>query len=511
MQSVAKQIRKSSIDSRHSKSSSSTGWQTISVSDTTAQQSQAETQVLSELDSPLPSAIDEEPTTVEDQRLKQLFRNLSINDQLILYNEFRLLPQACNALWRAKYKKLDFRELEKKLSGGSLCYFLNYMMDHFKYVYFQADRLQANLNVLEKAGVKTLNSVQHCELLLEPSGTRSASDSECESVSFLRSKLIKGGDGEGDVATERNSFTMAQWPLHALPKLLRNLRRLKVHCDVQVHFIEHFENLQQLILYAYISQTALTGILERCTHLKRFFLKADTKNLHIHNIGKCQELQDISLPTRIFHMEREAVMALPDLQLLELTHCERDPNETLECLRFVLDEQRTANIEIMQLDCSCFDGPRWMRQVGLRQCSRLRGLVLINCQFNDREIADLEMPAVQKYLVFSSCHDLKEYQLLDMVKRCPKLCELYLIDCPQLTGQVLHGIYRIRRSETVDFPLNIVLSRCNQLREDYQKMYANYWYFKLPFIKVERMQEENRAIEDIQIFFYKKDQDMPSH
>ncbi|XP_068159280.1 uncharacterized protein [Drosophila tropicalis] len=510
MKNVAKQIRKPSTDSRHSKSSSSTGWQTIAVSEI-AQQSQAGTQVLSEADLSLLNAIDEEPTTEEGQKLKQLFQNLSISDQLILYNEFRLLPQACNALWRSKYKKLDFRKLEKNLSGGSLCYFLNCMMDHFKYVYFQADRLQANLNVLEKAGVKSLNNVQHCELLMMPSGTRSPSDSETESVSFLKSKLSKHCDGEGDVAKEKTKCNMAQWPLHALPKLLRNLRRLKIYCDVQVHFIEHFKSLQQLILYAYISQTALTGILERCTHLKRLFLKADTNNLHIHNIGKCRELQDISLPTRLFNEERERVMALPDLQLLELTHCERNPDVTLECLRFILEQQRAADVEILQLDCRCFDGPHWMQFVGLKHCTRLRGLVLINCQFNDREIAELEMPAIQKYLVFSSCHDLKEYQLLDMIKRCPNLCELYLIDCPQLTGQVLQGIYRIRRSETADFPLNIVLSRCKQLRDDYQKTYDNYWYFKLPFIKVERMQEENRAIEDIQIFFYKKDQAMSSH
>ncbi|XP_030380724.1 uncharacterized protein LOC115628688 isoform X2 [Scaptodrosophila lebanonensis] len=423
---------------------------------------------------------------MERHVLKNIVSKLPVSDQLALYRSHKLVPEACTTLWRNTHKRLDFRTVEKDLCGKDLAYFLCTMVDDFKYVYFTAERLQENLNVLEKSGVKALNSVQHCELLVgvEPPVKRHR------------------GNGDQFEGTLPGAPSMAQWPLHALPKLLRNLRRLKVYCDVQVHFIEQFPQLEFLVLDAQVSQSALTGVLERCSKLKRIFVKSDAQPLDVRRIGRCKQMQDVSLPVTIFNASRSFIIELPQLQLLELTSNEEHRELAIESMRYVV-EHKAADMEIVQLDCAFLGGPFWIRDAELQRCTRLRGLVLINCRFNDREIVELNMPRVHKYLVFSGCHDLKEYQLLDMLKMCPGLCELYLIDCPLLSGKVLQGIYRIRRSENTDFPISVVLSRCNAIRDDYQRLYASYWYFKLGTIKLERMAEENRPIEDIQLFFYK--------
>jgi len=84
---------------------------------------------------------------------------------------------------------------------------------------------QENLNTLERAGVKSLNSVQRCELLVMDEKSR------LEDKTLDHSAI---GDSSG-------AKGIAQWPLHALPKLMRNVRRLKAHCEIQVHFVEHFQ------------------------------------------------------------------------------------------------------------------------------------------------------------------------------------------------------------------------------------------------------------------------------
>ncbi|XP_023166632.2 uncharacterized protein LOC111596586 [Drosophila hydei] len=433
------------------------------------------------------------------RKLRQLIIKLPMGDQIVLYRNHQEVQQVCDSIWRSTHKRLDFRQLDQELSGDSLSYFLNNMMDNFRYVYFTADRLQENLNVLERAGVKSLNNVQHCELLLSQEPTPKA-----------KSKRQQRDTGAGDaglgrvvgIAAVLGGSMMPQWPLHALPKMLRNLRRLKVHCEVQVHFIEQFPQLELLVLNGEVAQSALTGILERCKQLKRLFIKCKTAPPSLQGITGCHRLQDISLPMVLFMQAREQVLALPALHLLELTFAGQNPEMTIDCLRYVLDAKSTV-IEIVQVNCASFDGPHWLRDAGLGRCSRLQGLVLNNCCFHDREITELNMPRVENYLVLSGCPDLKEYQLLDVIKKCPSLSELYLIDCPQLTGKVLHGIYRIRCSEKLDYPISIILSRCDTISKDYQDTYADYWYFKLPVLKLDRLLEENRPIEDMQLFFYK--------
>ncbi|XP_064537237.1 uncharacterized protein LOC135427605 isoform X1 [Drosophila montana] len=432
------------------------------------------------------------------RQLRQLIIKLSMGDQIVLYRSHQEVQQVCDSIWRSTHKRLDFRQLEQELSGEPLGYFLNNMMDHFRYVYFTADRLQENLNVLERAGIKSLNNVQHCELLL--------SQEPVPKQKTKRQREAGAGDaGLGRVvgiAAVLGGSMMPQWPLHALPKMLRNLRRLKVHCEVQVHFIEQFPQLELLVLNGDVAQSALTGILERCKQLKRLFIKCKKAPPNLHGISTCNRLQDISLPMTLFLQARDQVLALPALHLLELTVGGQKPEMAIECLRYVL-ELKANVIEIVQMNCACFEGPYWMREAGLGRCGRLQGLVLNNCYFHDREINELNMPRVENYLVLSGCPDLKEYQLLDMIKKCPTLSELYLIDCPLLTGKVLHGIYRIRCSEKLDYPVSIILSRCDTISKDYQDTYADYWYFKLPVLKLDRLLEENRPIEDMQLFFYK--------
>jgi len=216
--------------------------------------------------------------------------------------------------------------------------------------------------------------------------------------------------------------------------------------------------------------------------LTRLFLKFDCDTLSLKSIDKCRKLRDFSLPTRLFARQKDLVMKLTDLRLLELTHCQNDSQLTLECLECVLG-QRPDSVDLIQMECKGFEDPKWIKQVGLDRCSKIRGLVLSNCHFCDREICQLSFPKVQKYIALSSCHDIKEYQVLDMVRQCPGLNELYLIDCPQLSWKVLQGIYRIRKSENLSYPITVVLGQCTELQEVYQTMVCTLFYF-LEFLLV---------------------------
>lgn len=394
------------------------------------------------------------------RKLRLLVHKLPMGDQLMLYRNHQYIQKVCDSIWRNTHKRLDFRLVEQELSGEPLSYFLNIMVDNFRYVYFTAERLQENLNVLERAGVKALNNVLHCELLMTPEQPPKR-PRENGSGDASQGRIV-------GIAAVLGGAMMPQWPLHALPKMLRNLRRLKVHCDVQVHFIEQFSMLELLVLHGDVAQSALTGILERCKHLKRLFIKSQKVPPNLQGIASSHHLEDISVPMPLFQSARDQVLALPELHLLELTGGREFPVLTIECIRFVID-QKAQDVEIFQLNCGCFDGPYWLRETGLGRCQRLQGMVLNQCCFKDREISELHMPRVEKYLVLSGCSDLKEYQLLDIIKLCPNLSELYLIDCPLLTGKVLYDIYRIRCSEKLEYPISIILSRCDSLSNEYQE------------------------------------------
>ncbi|XP_017094406.2 uncharacterized protein [Drosophila bipectinata] len=433
------------------------------------------------------------PNDPDRQMLYKIFQKLSVAEQVVLHRTVRFLPDACSIHWRNTCRKLDFRVLSEELPvERHRNYMLAQMAEHYRSVSFVAHRLQENLNILERAGVKSLNGVQRVELLL------------LEGEDSLPLELVKDESHAGGDAKPKG---VAQWPLHALPKLMKNVKRVKAQCDIQVHFVELFTDLELFILYGSISQSALTGIFERCQQLQRLFLKFNDRNysqkLSLKSIRKCTMLRDLSVPVSLFNRHKELLIDLQQLHLLEMTHCDKNVPLAIECMRYVIN-QRAEAIEQVQLDCKCFAKKHinWMQEVGLERCTGLRGLVLVNCVFGNREICQMTLPCVQKYIALISCKEIKEYQVLDMVRLCAGLSELYLIDCPQLTWRMLQGLYRIRRDENLSYPLTVVLGRCPTLRKDYQTMYSNYWFFKRSYIKIDRIQGESRPIEDIQIFFY---------
>ncbi|ALC49819.1 CG31819 [Drosophila busckii] len=458
------------------------------------------------------------------RKLRAVLNKLSLSDQLELYRYQQELRPVCDHMWRKQHKRLDFRSVERNLQGEPLSYFLNRMSENYRYVYFTADRLQENLNVLETAGIKALSNVKHCELFLSQKAEQKPPKPEDEQQQPLHVMLPPSASqcGAGDAGLGRapgpgrvvglaavlGGAMMPQWPLHALPKMLRNLKRLKVHCEVQVHFIEQFPMLELLVLHGEIAQSALTGILERCKKLKRLFIKAPRPPSHLQGIASCRRLQDISLPLVLFNQVSDQIMPLPNLHLLELHFgtLAHSPPLLIDSMRYVL-QHSSKSVEIMQLNCKHFESPYWMREAGLDCCRQLQGLVLYNCRFDDREISELNMPRVESYLVLSNCPDLKEYQLIDIVKRCSRLNELYLIDCPLLSGRILQGIYRIRQSEKIDYPINIILSHCDAISKEYQEAYTDYWQFKLDVLKLDRLLREHHIMEDLQIFFHKNQTD----
>ncbi|EDW00179.1 GH12725 [Drosophila grimshawi] len=386
---------------------------------------------------------------------RQHIVRLSIAEQVAIYRTNEAMRPLCDSVWRRSHKRLDFRQLERELSGEPLSFFVNHMMDNYRSAYFIADRLQENLNVLERAGVRALINVHHCKLLLSSSESqRQNDDGDAQQV---RVAAVLGG------------ALMPQWPLHALPKILCNLRRLKVHCDVQVHFIQQFPQLEQLMLCGNVSQSALTGILERCKQLDHLFIKCPEPTFSLHGIINLSKLQDLSIPMSMFLDIHEKVLSLPELHYLELTKGGQNSEElTIECLGHML-QIRPNDIEIVRLNCSRFKGSDWMRELDLQRCGRLQGLVLNNCRFHERKICNMNMPYVANYLVLSGCPDLSDSQLVDMIKKCSHLSELYLIDCPLLNGQVLYEIYRIRHNLKLDYPLSIILDQCELIKTEYQK------------------------------------------
>ncbi|KAH8274230.1 hypothetical protein KR018_010016, partial [Drosophila ironensis] len=411
-----------------------------------------------------------------------ILKKMKMDDQITLRRCLGLLPMISNDLWRTNYWTLDFRILYQELPEESQRnYLLSHMANHYTNVYFVATRLQDNLNTLEQAKVRALSKVERLELWVPD---------DLNTGKYTKSEKY-----------------MPQWPLHALPKLLRNVRRLKIRSDVDVHFIEHFPLLELVMIYGSISQTALTGIFERCHRLRRLFLrvKCCPENLTLKSIRKCPKLRDVSVPMVLFAHYKELVIGIKGLRMLELTLLDSNVKRTLDCMRYIIN-QKYELVEQVQVDCRIFakNYIDWMCKVGLERCDKLRGLVLVNCTFGNREISELGVPIVHKYIVLYSCYDIKEYQVMDMVRRCPNLSELYLIDCPQLSWKLLQGLYRQRRAYGIGFPLSVVLGQCPVMRADYQTMYSNYWCFKKAYIKIERVQDDSKIIEDMQIFFYPK-------
>ncbi|XP_030374434.1 uncharacterized protein LOC115624002 [Scaptodrosophila lebanonensis] len=404
----------------------------------------------------------------------KILSKLSVPEQLALCKDFKRLPDACTAVWRQSYRRLDFQNAKKELTGPNLEYFLQTMQGYFRHVYFTCEHLQQELNLLERAGIKQMVGVEQCEVRYAPAGMASA---------------------------DLSKKPPPQWPLQALPRLMRNLRRLKVHCPVEVGFIEQFAQLEYLSLYGEVAQQALTAIIAGCLQLKRLHLPRSAESLQVTGIRKCKCLRDLALPVAVFNKGNVEIQTLEQLKFLELRQTS-DLEATLTAMCTVI-RQRASQIEVIQVNCRYFGGPHWMRQLEMHRCRRLNGLVFVDCKFADVNMVTLGMPRVKKYAVFCQCDDLKDYQLLDFVKRCPALAELYLIGCPALTCRVLNDLYKVRHSEKLERLLKVSMSGCDGVWNEYEKNYDEYWFSKLAVIRVERLKQEDRNITDVQFFFYK--------
>ncbi|EDW40097.1 GL14078 [Drosophila persimilis] len=123
-------------------------------------------------------------------------------------------------MWHASAKRLDLRYLNQELPRPmDQLLFMGDMQKSFKCVVLDVDRTVDNLKALETAEVGDMSSVQECHVMLKG--------------------LSPATGAQGDTAqTSSCRVTFSEWPMHSLPKLMVNLRRLHLYCNVQVHFIE---------------------------------------------------------------------------------------------------------------------------------------------------------------------------------------------------------------------------------------------------------------------------------
>ncbi|XP_068155391.1 uncharacterized protein [Drosophila tropicalis] len=407
-------------------------------------------------------------------RIRNVLSKLSIRDQLRLEQNYRDIPKTCTSVWRTHEKHLDLRNIESKLSGNSLRTFLKAMWRDFHHVYFHSDRLQEELNILESAGIDSLPGVQYAEI-------------SC--------------NGE-----QTKKYYPPQWPLHALPKLLRGLRRLKIHSPVHVCFIEQFPKLEYLTLYDEVNTIAMRAILDggsrRLKHLH--FLGKHTSH-QLQGVSKCGSgLKDLVITVETFLSSWEEILLLPELLVLELR-----PNEniarTIEALSHVV---RTSGQQIksLQINCQLLDSPlsNCLGQLNLsKHCHHFGGLVLTQCRFDGMDIRALQLPPVHGYAVFCQCSDLKNYQLIDFIKSsCAKLREVILIKCPLLTQGLIDEIYKIRSSEhATTSPLIIKLDNCPNLWTYYEANFIDFWHRKQNVLRVEKMQRSFCPNENVQFLF----------
>ncbi|EDW81019.1 uncharacterized protein Dwil_GK11243 [Drosophila willistoni] len=407
-------------------------------------------------------------------RISNVLSKLSIRDQLSLEQNYRDIPKTCTSVWRAHEKHLDLRNIEGRLSGDSLKIFLQAMWRDFHRVYFDSDRLQEELNILESAGIDSLPGVQYAEI---------------------------SWNGE-----QTKKYYPPQWPLHALPKLLKGLRRLKVHSPVQVCFIEQFPKLEYLTLYDEVNTIAMRAILDGgCKRLKHLHFLGKHTDHQLQGVSKCgSQLKDLVFTVETFLSSWEEILLLPELLVLELR-----PNEnvarTIEAMSHVV-RTKGQQIKSLQINCHLLDSPLsdCLGQLNLKEhCHHFGGLVLTQSRFNDMDISALKLPPVHGYAVFCQCSDLKNYQLIDFIKSsCAKLREIFLINCPLLTERLIDEIYKIRSSEhATTSPLVIKLDDCPNLWTYYEKNFTDIWQRKQNVLRVEILQRSFCPNENVQFLF----------
>ncbi|SPP78149.1 Hypothetical predicted protein [Drosophila guanche] len=388
---------------------------------------------------------------------------LDNGDQKMVSQNHEQLPSVCSQLWHADAKLVDLRclKLDMRRAKEQLVS-LNAMKKELKTLYFDVEFLQHSLQALERVGIATLDSVEECYLILQP-------------------KDLGTGD-EGEFPHNCVCAVYDEWPLHSLPKLMENLRRLRKYSA---------------------AFSAMTDVFQRCRLLKHLYIKADSDTpLDLSGVVKCPIIEGISVPVSMFAIQRELLVGCPHQHLIELSHCGRKSGLTVDCLNTIFGLKSEA-IEAIQMDCSWLEsGAQSLAAMAMGRCTHVRSLVLGNCDFWDVAIEGLDLPQVQRYIGLDRCHNLTNEQVLDMVRQCPQLREFYVVQGALLTGELLHGIYRMRIENDPGYPLTFILRHCTKLVESYNTMFSEYWAGKQDIVRVKHAEDDIKPIADVQLFFH---------
>ncbi|BFF90280.1 uncharacterized protein DMAD_08833 [Drosophila madeirensis] len=409
-------------------------------------------------------------SSMEAQALAEvqtIIKKLDVSKQVILGRVYKNVPDACNAIWKSEYNCLDLQKMELKLRGSDLQTFIQKMFADFRGAHFRCQQLQDELNILDQAGIRELPNVKRCEITW---GT----------------------------AMQRRTNTFPQWPFHALPALMRNLRCLEIHSPLEVCFIEGFKQLQELRFHGEVETWVLKGILASGLPLRLLhFLGSHSPD--IKGISQCQQMENLMINQSVFLANKEEIFSLPQLHILEikkLTECK----DTMKNLRHIIRE-REEYLRIFRLNCSFISSAQQLIPLELHRCRCMDGLELIDCNFGNQEMLSLGLPVTHKHAVFCNCSNLLEDQVLDFIQANSKLRQLVFIHCPSLTEELLSKIYKLRRHEKKSFPLKIKFKGSPDIWEAYKKNFRSFWSDRVDVLQVERFKKDYNPLQHVQFLF----------
>ncbi|ALC46494.1 CG14316 [Drosophila busckii] len=369
--------------------------------------------------------------------IRGVLDKLSLEEQVEVRRNSEELRETLVSLWRENCKHLDLQALQSQLLDQSLKQFMRRMRRHFRSVSLQGAQLQEQLNLLDRCGIKELPNVRQC----------------CIAWS----------------SSNRALSNVTQWPLHALPKLLSRLRSLELELPLQVKFVEQFTELKHLTLHASVNEHILGSIFTGCKCLTRLKLLGEQYE-SIAGIADCKQLRQLTLPVASFNASSAfEILELPQLQALELLLTKADAEAIMAAATLVL-QQRAQQLEYLQLNAQRMQqAADWLPQLQLRRCKQLETLALLNCQFAAANLHELYLPHYCSSAMFSHCQDMQDEQLLDFVRSSAQLTQLHLINCSQLTGQLLYDLYKLRASKLCELsPLCLHLRDCPNIEAEFQ-------------------------------------------
>lgn len=398
-----------------------------------------------------------------------ILKKLTIQEQAFITQKYKKVPQGLIALWKKDYTRLELGKMQWQLRGENLHCFLKLMRVHFQSAHFRCEQLQEELNILEKAGIGELPQVSSC--------------------------VINRGNS---VEWEKNP-NFQQWPFHALPRLLTNLSELQIFSPIYACFIDQFKKLETLKIHDGISKSAMKAIMESDIPLQT--LHFYSKRLHIlKGISMRTHLENLMVNLNTFQKCREEIVQLPNLLDVQI-YDTSDPEETLQALIFLIDRS-TIIMKRFRLNCGFMFHSECLKQLNLKRCCALHELHLVNCQFDYEDIAKLNLPVSQSYAAFFNCPDLTDVQLLDFYKSCPNLKQFILGSCPQLTGELLHNVLKVRSDDDYKPAFLFMVTDCPILWNSYQEN-EKYWERKTSVLKVEVLRSDVVPAHYIHFYFHK--------